>query len=110
MLRTLYPLTAGTYTAIPALRFARLVELEEDATGNQVGLACKFPEDNFTAVDSYIPQQQPVVLGQKVGQSFGHGTFVGVPAQTGLNVRAADVYAMVTCLSGTTVLRVTEED
>ena len=110
MLRTLYPLTAGTYTAIPALRFARLVELEEDATGNQTGIACKFPEDNFTAVDSYIPQQQPVILGQKVGLSHGRGAFVGEPAQTGLHARAADIYAMVTCLSGATVLRVTEED
>ena len=77
---------------------------------SQTGIACKFPEDNFTAVDSYIPQQQPVVLGDKVGLGHGRGKFVGEPVQTGLNARAAEVYAMVTCLSGTTVLRVTEED
>lgn len=110
MLRTLYTLNAGTYTAIPALRFSRLVELEEDASGTGAGLAAKFPEDNYTAVFSYSPLQQPIILGDKVGIQHGKGKFVGEPAQTGLNTRAADVYAMVTCLAGTTVLRVTEED
>lgn len=110
MLRTLYTLTAGTYTAIPALRFSRLVELQEDATGTAAGIACKFPEDNYTAIFSYGPLEQPVVLGDRVAIQNGRGKFVGEPVQTGLNARAADVYAMVTCLAGTTVLRVTEED
>jgi hypothetical protein len=110
LLRTLYPLTAGTYTAIPALRFSRKVELEEDGTGTGAGLAIKFPEDNYTAVMTYTPDQQPVVLGDEVGFGNAKGKMVGWPVQTGLNARPADIYAMVTCLTGTTVLRVTEED
>jgi hypothetical protein len=110
LLRTLYTLTAGTYVAIPALRFARRVELSEDGSGNATGIMCKFPEDNFTAIFTYSTFQQPVVLGDEVGNFHGRGKFVGEPVQTGLNTRAADVYAMVTAVSGTTILRVTEED
>ncbi|HEV2709152.1 MAG TPA: hypothetical protein VGU67_02965 [Edaphobacter sp.] len=110
MLRTLYSLTAGTYTAIPALRFSRLVKLEEDGTGTGVGLICKFPEDNYTATFTYPPAQQPIILGDEVAIQNGRGKMVGIPVQTGLNTEAATVYAMVSCLTGTTVLRVTEED
>lgn len=110
MKRTLYSLTAGVYTNIPALQFARRVELQEDATGTNAGLGCKFPEDNFTAIFEYAPDQEPVVLGNSTAEGNAFGTILGWPVQTGLNARAADFYAKVTCLSGTTVLRVTEID
>lgn len=108
--RPLVALTAGTYTAIPALQFARLVELQEDDSVPSVGLLLKFPEDGYTAVFAYKQEAQPVILGQKVGQKENRGAFVGEPVQTGLNARAADVYVMASCISGTTQLRVTEED
>jgi hypothetical protein len=110
MLRTLYALTAGVYTPIPALRFSRRVELAEDGSGNDVGLALKFPEDSFTAIREYPPAQQPVVLGNATAQGGGHGPILGWPTQTGLNARAADNYVLASCMTGTTVLRVTEID
>lgn len=108
--RPLIALTAGTFTAIPALQFARMVELQEDDSVASVGLAFKFPEDNFTATFEYKAAAQPVILGDKVGIQRAQGKFVGEPAQTGLNVRAADVYVMASCITGTTQLRVTEND
>lgn len=110
MLRTLYNLTAGVYTAIPALRFSRRVELEEDGTGLGVGLSLKFPEDNFTLIRSYPPEQQPVLLGNSVASGGGQGPIMGWPVQTGLNARAADNYVMASCMTGTTIMRVTEID
>ena len=110
MKRTLYPLVAGVFTAIPALSFARMVELEEDGSGSGAGLACRFPEDAFTVTINYTPDQYPIVLGDQVANTNAKGKFVGEPVQTGLNARAADIYAMVSCLGGATVLRVTEED
>jgi hypothetical protein len=108
--RPLVTLTAGTFTAIPALQFARLVELQEDDSVPSVGLMLKFPEDAYTAAFTYKQEAQPVILGQRVGQFNNKGTFVGEPVQTGLNARAADIYVMASCLTGTTALRVTEED
>lgn|GEM_PF-4585710 len=108
--RPLVALTAGVYTAIPALQFARMVELQEDDSVASVGLLLKFPEDNFTAIFEYKAAAQPVILGDKVGIEHGRGKFVGEPAQTGLNTRAADVYVMASCATGTTQLRVTEND
>jgi hypothetical protein len=110
LLRTLYPLTAGTFTAIPATQFARLVELQEDDSVPSVGLVFKFPQDSYTAAYTYKQEAQPVVLGDKVAFGRGMGKFVGEPVQTGLNTRAADVYVMASCLTGTTQLRVTEQD
>lgn len=110
MNRTLYNLTAGTFTAIPATRFSRLVELIEDGTGSLAGLALKFPEDSFTAIRTYPPDQQPVILGDEVGIANAKGKIIGWPTQTGLNARPADNYVLASCLTGTTVLRVTEED
>lgn len=108
--RPLVALTAGSYTAIPALQFARKVELAEDDSVTSVGLSVKFPEDNYTNAFAYKQPQQPVILGNTVAKDNNKGPFVGEPAQTGLNVRAADVYVMVSCLTGTTQLRVTETD
>lgn len=108
--RPLVALTAGTFTAIPALQFARMVELQEDDSVTSVGLIFKFPEDNFTAAFTYKAAAQPVILGNKPGIADDKGAFQGMPAQTGLNVRAADVYVMASCLTGTTQLRVTEQD
>lgn len=108
--RPLVALTAGTFTAIPALQFARMVELQEDDSVASVGLALKFPEDNFTAIFEYKAAAQPVILGNKNAQNNNKGAFVGMPVQTGLNVRAADVYVMASCITGTTQLRVTETD
>lgn len=110
MKRTLYNLTAGVYTNIPALQFARRVELIEDGSVAGAGLLVKFPEDNFTAIHAFPPAQQPVVLGNATAQGAGSGPIQGWPVQTGLNVRAADFYAKVTAMGGTTVLRVTEID
>lgn len=110
MNRTLYNLTAGVYTPIPALQFARLVKMWEDGTGNGVGLSVKFADDNFTVAYAYPPAIQPVVIGNEVAQGRGQGAIQGWPVQTGLNARAADNYAKVSCLSGTTVMVVEEED
>jgi hypothetical protein len=87
-----------------------MVELQEDDSVASVGLVFKFPEDNFTASFTYKTEAQPVVLGNLNAQNNNKGAFVGEPAQTGINVRAADVYVMASCLTGTTQLRVTEED
>jgi hypothetical protein len=108
--RPLITLTAGSYTAIPALQFARMVELQEDDSVASVGLLLKFPEDNYTAAFAFKAAAQPVVLGNKTAQNNDKGAMVGWPAQTGLNVRAADVYVMASCITGTTQLRVTETD
>lgn len=108
--RPLVALTAGTYTAIPALQFARMVELQEDDSVASVGLLLKFPEDNFTAAFEYKAAAQPVILGDKVAHGNNKGAMLGWPAQTGLNARAADVYVMASCPTGTTQLRVTETD
>lgn len=108
--RPLIALAAGTFTAVPALTFARLVELQEDDSVASVGLVLKFPEDNFTASFTYKAPAQPVVLGDMVGQHNGRGKWVGVPVQTGLNAAPATVYVLASCLTGTTQLRVTEED
>ena len=107
---TLYSLTAGNYTVIPATRVARRVEIAEDGTGNNTGLAIKLPDDNFTAVLSYPPAQQPIVLGNVVANQNGAGMFLGLPTQTGLNARTADTYCLLSCMSGTTIVRVTELD
>jgi hypothetical protein len=87
-----------------------MVELAEDDSVDSVGLVLKFPEDNFTASFTYKQQAQPVILGNLNGQNNNKGAFVGQPVQTGINARAADVYVMASCLTGTTQLRVTEVD
>lgn len=108
--RPLVALTAGTFTAIPALQFARMVQLQEDDSVPSVGLVLKFPEDNYTASFTYKVEAQPVILGNQNAQNNNKGAFVGEPVQTGINTRAADIYVMASCLTGTTQLRVTEED
>jgi hypothetical protein len=110
MKRTLYPLTAGVYTAIPALQFARRVDLEEDGSTAPAGILLKFREDNFTQIFEYLPAQQPCILGDRVAQANGRGYILGWPTQTGLNARAADNYVMASAVTGTTTLRVTEYD
>lgn len=110
MKRTPYALTAGTYTSIPALQFARRVELREDGVAAAVGLSVKYPEDGFTAAYDYLVAQQPVVLGNPVAHGNAYGGILGWPVQTGLNARAADIYCKVSCLTGTTTLDVTEID
>ena len=109
MLRTKYALTTS-FQAIPALQFARLVKIWEDATGTQSGLAVKFPDDNFTAVISYAPAQYPIVLGNETAQGHGHGPLIGIPAQTGYPVKAASTYVQIAALAGTTVIVVEEID
>lgn len=108
--RPLIALTAGSFTAVPALQFARRVELQEDDSVPSVGLVFKFPEDNYTASFTYKQIAQPVILGQQVGNMDGMGEWVGVPAQSGINTAPATVYVMASCLTGTTQLRVTELD
>lgn len=110
MKRTLYSLTAGVFTSIPALQFARRVEMQEDASGTNIGLAVKFREDNYTQIFEFAPTDEPVVLDNSIAGGNAFGFLQGWPVQTGLNARAADVYAKVSCLAGTTVLRVTEID
>jgi hypothetical protein len=109
--RRLVNLTAGIYTPITALQFARLVKLEEDGSeATPVGLAVKFPEDGYTQIYEYPPDQQPVVLGNATAEGRGQGPIQGWPAQSGINLRAADVYVLISAMSATTVLRVTEID
>ena len=110
MRRTSYNLVAGTFTPIPALQFARRVELTEDAAAAAVGLSVKYPEDNFVGIHDYLPAQEPVIIGNTVAFGHGQGPILGWPVQTGLNARAADTYCTVSCLSGTTKLWVTEID
>jgi hypothetical protein len=110
MLRTLYTVTAGTFTAIPALRFSRRVEIQEDGTSTGNGIAAKLPDDNFTAVMSYPPAQQPLILGNPTATGHGQGPLIGIPVQTGLNAKAASTYALVSAMSGTIIIRVTEFD
>jgi hypothetical protein len=111
MRRTLYSLTTA-FTTIPATQFSRLVELQEDGSVTAVGLKVKYPDDNFTATFSYLPTQEPVVLGDKVANTNAKGYILGWPAQ-GNNIlvpHAADTYCMVAAATGTTTLRVTEYD
>ncbi len=110
MNRTLYSLTAGTYTPIPSTVFSRMVELQEDDSVTHVGLLLKFPEDNFTQAYEFKDEAQPVVLGDKVAFGRGQGYILGWPTQTGGNARAADNYVLASAVTGTTKLRVTEYD
>jgi hypothetical protein len=85
-----------------------MVELAEDGTGTGNGLAVKFPNDNFTAIFNYPPDQQPLILGDRDAHGNARGEIIGWPTQTGLNARTADVMVQVAAMSGATVLRVTE--
>jgi len=106
----LFALTTA-FTPIPASIFARRVDLQEDGTVDPaVGLIVKFPNDDFTAAFEYPADQQPVVLGDPIAHQNGYGELLGWPAQTGINVRAADIYVQVAALAGETSLRVTEYD
>lgn len=111
MLRTTYNILAASYTSIPALRFSRRVEIEEDANGGtQSGLLVKFPDDNFTNVIGYSPDQQPVILGSVPAEGKGAGPLIGIPAQSGYPAKSANVYCMIQALTGDTVIHVTEWD
>lgn len=110
MNRSLISLTAGVWTPVPATRFSRRVEIAEDGSATAVGIALKFPEDNFTQQYDYPVGQQPVVLGNAIAQGRGVGPILGWPAQSGANARAADNYCLASAMSATTKIRVTEID
>lgn len=109
---TLYALDgAATFVNIPATRFARYLQIQEDGTGTAAGLQIKWPTDNFTAIDKYPATQQPIKPQENPETlGMGMGPILGWPAQTGLNVRAADILFKVASMGAATVVRVDERE
>lgn len=97
-----YTLPAGgALIDIPATIFARLVEIWEDGSVTSfAGFTLLFSNGRSVA---YTPDQQPAKLGDKAMDRIGAGNFLGMPAQTAHNPRAADLYCRASSQLGTVI-------
>jgi hypothetical protein len=95
-------------TAIPCTKFARRVEIAEDgAVVAFSGLSVLYPSG---VTVGYSPEQQPIVIADKVAAAAGQGRIEARPANPGYPVNAADVWCVVSPLGAATVINVWEYD
>lgn len=116
--KRLIAITAA-FSAVSATIFSNYVEIQEDGSGAAAGLKVKFPDDNFTAVYEYPPDQQPIRIGTPENTGApGGAPFAGVPTQSApiagggnayiANTNPATVYCQVASMGADTVIRVDE--
>jgi hypothetical protein len=73
---------AGAFVDLVCTRNSRRVVIQEDkANGAAVGIDYTLPIDNFTAVHTIMPTDQPLDLSQQIGVLNGMGGQVGQVAQ-----------------------------
>lgn len=95
-------------TSIPCTKWARRVEIAEDgAVAAYSGLSVLYPSGVRVG---YAPEQQPIVITDKAGEGAGQGRIVARPANTGYPPHTADVYCVISPLTGATVINVWEYD
>jgi hypothetical protein len=74
--------SGGAYTSLVAKGMCRRLEIVEDDAATRQGLQYQLPDDTFATTYAVAATAEPLVLGQEVGKGLGHGSPIGLKAQT----------------------------
>lgn len=113
--------SAGQYTVVLGTRLSRMVEIAEDGSansGNGQGLTIQLPDpaspsgvQNWLPAETYTPQQEPIVIGDKyaIHQPYGGTVANGPGVMLGVGVTAATPICQIKSASAlATIINVTE--